>query len=116
MVDLDGLTNAEYLVLSPLEEDTPRPLWEIAEAFIDCVAGELPTTEQVAALLGPALASLAAHGLIEIRRFGAWPAPWEQGADVVELGTDSRCVDIWSRTRTHDVLVARITEVGTEWF
>ncbi|MFE9201165.1 hypothetical protein [Micromonospora sp. NPDC007230] len=115
MADLDGLANTEYLVLSPLEGDTPRPLWEIAEAFIDCVVGELPTTEQVAALLGPALASLTAYGLIGVRRFDAWPASWEQGADVVDLGSDSRCVDIWSRTRTRDVLVAHITQVGAEW-
>ncbi|SBT45443.1 hypothetical protein [Micromonospora auratinigra] len=115
MADPNGLTDAEYLVLSPLEGDLPLPLGEIADAFLACVAGEPPTTAQVAALLGPALAALAAHGLTAVRRFDSWPARWEHGAEVVDLGGDGGRVDIWSRTRTHDVWVARITEAGTGW-
>ena len=32
--DRDGLMHAEYLVLEPLDEDTPMPLWAIAGHFV----------------------------------------------------------------------------------
>jgi hypothetical protein len=44
VADIDGLTFAEEHVLGPLE-DSPMPLWEIAEAFVSGVVGEHPTTE-----------------------------------------------------------------------
>ncbi|MFD0582251.1 hypothetical protein [Dactylosporangium darangshiense] len=117
MSEIDGLTNAEYLVLGPLEADAPRPLWEIAEAFLGGVVGERPTLERIAELLGAALASLAAHGLIEVRRFDIWPAPWDQGSPVANehLVSESQRSDVWSRSMTHDALAAVITEVGIRW-
>jgi hypothetical protein len=116
VADIDGLTLAEEHVLGPLE-DSPMPLWEIAEAFVRGVAGEHPTTEALAGLLGPALVSLAGNGLIEVRRFGGWPAPWECGDPVTAenlAGWVTR-VDLWSRDATHDALVAHITDVGGAW-
>ena len=69
MADLDGLTHTEYLVLEPLDDESPTPLWEIAENFVAGVVGDPPTTEHIADLLAPVLAAMAAHRLVEVRRF-----------------------------------------------
>ena len=114
MDGIDWLSNAEYLVLAPLEGEEPRPLWEVSEDFLNCVVDEPPTPVQVVALLGPALTSLAARGLVEVRRFRAWPASWSQGVsmDTAYLVSESRRIDAWSHSTTRDVLVANITEAG----
>ncbi|MDT5028553.1 MAG: hypothetical protein QOE61_4979 [Micromonosporaceae bacterium] len=68
MDDDEGLDLAEELVLGPLE-DSPLPLWGLGWA-------EALSRQRVATLLGPGLVSLAARGLIEVRHFDGWPAPW----------------------------------------
>ncbi|GAA0575961.1 hypothetical protein GCM10010172_70870 [Paractinoplanes ferrugineus] len=109
---MEGLTDGEYLVLAPLEAGEPRPLFEIADDFVRCVVGTLPTIEQIAAVLGPGAVSMAAHRLIEVRRFQFWPMPWPDGVPTTpaDLGTAA----IWSE-HDGDCLVARITEAGLRW-
>jgi hypothetical protein len=110
VANTDGLTDGEYLVLAPLECGEPRPLFEIADDFVRCVVGAMPTLKQIAAVLGPGAASMAARRLIEVRRFQFWPMPWPDGvpAAAAELGATG----IWSEADGGDVLVARITEAG----
>ncbi|BCB77803.1 hypothetical protein GCM10022251_38720 [Phytohabitans flavus] len=116
MTGYDGVTYQEEIVLQPLE-DSPLPLWEIAEDFVRAAVGEPPAPQAVAEILAPALTSLATHGLIEVRRFDVWPAPWEAGVpvDPDRLLHESQHAEAWSRGRTHDLLAAHITEVGIRW-
>ncbi|MER7276305.1 hypothetical protein ABT369_17820 [Dactylosporangium sp. NPDC000244] len=118
MAEIDGLTNAECLVLDPLDSDTPRPLWEVSEDFVVSAVGEPPTKDQIAELLGPALVSLVSYGLVEVRRFADWPSLWEEGVpmDTGRLAAESRRPEIWSRSTTRvEVLAANITEAGIRW-
>ncbi|OJF10728.1 hypothetical protein [Couchioplanes caeruleus] len=117
MAYLDGLDNAEYLVLAPLELGTPRPLWEIAEDFVRSVVGAPPTKEEVAALLGPGLASLAARELVEVRQFSSWPAAWVQGIPVDDsrLSAANFRTDAWAGYADgQETVVALITEAGLQ--
>ena len=99
MADLDGLTHTEYLVLEPLDDESPTPLWEIAENFVAGVVGDPPTTEHIADLLAPVLAAMAAHRLVEVRRFAGWPAAWDPGLPVPadRVAGESRPARLWSR-------------------
>lgn len=94
------------LVPQPLE-DSPRPLWELRWH-------EQTTLQQLADILGPGLHWLAAQGLIEVRRFRAWPARWEEGVPLTgdELQRDSAQADAWSAGPSDTVLAAHITEAG----
>src|SRR5437773_2402974 len=109
MAEIDGLTHPECAVLDALYGlDGHTPLWEIAEGFANSVVGGPPDTAWIATLLSPALASLAANGLMEVRRFATWPAPWEQGTPVHadHLLSESKRPGDWSRNAVpRDVLV-----------
>ena len=107
---VDGLTDGEYLILAPLEGGEPRPLFEIADDFVRCVAGTLPSIAQIAAVLGPGAAATAARRLIEVRRFPFWPMPWPDG--VPATASELRPAGIWAEPSGGDTLVARITEAG----
>lgn len=105
----EGLNLGEELVLCSLE-DSPVPLWELGWT-------EAPSRQRVAAILGPGLVSLAARGLIEVRRFDCWPASWEQGLPVTgdDLLADSRRVEVWSDDPARTRLAAHITEAGIRY-
>ncbi|GIH19015.1 hypothetical protein [Rugosimonospora africana] len=118
MAEIDGLTYAECLVLDPLDQNSARPLWEISEDFRGFLAGEPPTKDQLAELLGPALVSLVGYGLVEVRCFANWPSPWEEGVLVGSgrLAAESRRPEIWSRSTTRvEVLAVNITKAGIRW-
>lgn len=110
---MEGLSDGEYLVLAPLEGGEPRPLFEIADDFVRCVAGTVPTMKQIAAVLGPGVTAMAARRLIEVRRFPFWPMPWPDG--VPAAGPELRPARVWAEPAGGDVLVARITEAGRRW-
>ncbi len=104
-----GLDNAEYLVLGDLES-SPRPLWELGW-------NQAPSRQAVTEILGPGLVSLAARGLIEVRHFDRWPAPWEEGAPVTadDLRQLSSRVEVWSGESPHGTLAAQLTEAGVPY-
>ncbi|WP_203931421.1 hypothetical protein [Virgisporangium ochraceum] len=104
-MDDDGwLTNAEDELLGPLE-DSPLPLWEIRGGHV--------TTGRLEAYLVPGLTSLAARGLIEVRRFDGWPQSWDRGSPMAgeDLLRYCRRLDAWSPGAT-PVLAAHITPEG----
>ena len=72
----DGLDSFEELILQPLE-DSPLPLWEL-HWFPETSLRDL------AAVLTPALLSLANRGLIEVRQFRTWPLAWTEGSPLTE--------------------------------
>jgi hypothetical protein len=118
VADLDGLTHAEYLILAPLDGEAATPLWEIAESFAAGVVGDPPTTEHLASLLAPALASTAVHGLVEVRRFVSWPAPWDRGVPVPahRVAGESGAARLWSPDASSlEVLAVILTESGYRW-
>jgi hypothetical protein len=102
----EWLDNSEVLVLQPLE-DSPLPLWELRWH-------EETTRQALAATLAPGLISLAARGLLEVRRFRTWPAQWDDGQALTEedLARESRRVEVWSEGTGDAVLAAHITEAG----
>jgi hypothetical protein len=102
----EWLDNSEVLVLQPLE-DSPLPLWELRWH-------EEPTLQQLADILAPGLISLAARGLVEVRRFRSWPAQWEDGVLLTgkDLARESTHAEVWSAGPTDAVLAAHITEAG----
>src|SRR5690242_19262860 len=85
----EWLDNSEVLALQPLE-DSPLPLWELRWH-------EETTLEELAAILAPGLVSLAARGLVEVRRFRAWPAPWDDGEPLADddLARESTRIEVW---------------------
>ncbi|HEX5594730.1 MAG TPA: hypothetical protein VFX61_01715 [Micromonosporaceae bacterium] len=106
MDDDQGLDLAEEHVLQPLEI-SPLPLWELRW-------DAAPSWDVVAEVLGPGLVSLVGRGLIEVRRFDRWPAPWEQGVPIAgdDLLRESGRAEVWSGDSDLGSLVARITEAG----
>jgi hypothetical protein len=102
----EWLDNSEVLVLQPLE-DSPLPLWELRWH-------EETTLQRLADILAPALISLAARGLVEVRRFRRWPAQWEEGVLLTgeDLARESTRAEVWSASPTDAVLAAHITEAG----
>jgi hypothetical protein len=60
------------------------------------------------------LVSLVGRGLIEVRRFDSWPAPWKQGVPIVddELRCESGRPEAWSGDSPRGRLAAHITEAG----
>jgi hypothetical protein len=102
----EWLNHSEVLVLVPLE-DSPLPLWELRWH-------EAATLQGLADILAPGLISLAARGLIEVRRFHHWPAHWDEGTPLIgdDLARESTRVEVWSDDTTHAVLAAHITEAG----
>ena len=68
----------------------------------------------MAEILGPGLISLAERGLVVVRRFASWPAPWGRGSPVAreELMRSSREVAAWSDGVPGGVLAAQLTEAG----
>jgi hypothetical protein len=109
-VTAEGLDAAEELVLSGLE-DSPQPLWELTW-------DETLSPERCAAVLGPALVSLAARGFVDVRRFDDWPADWALGVPIAgdDLLRESRVGAAWARHDGTDVaLVAHITGTGTRY-
>jgi len=106
MDDDEGLDLAEELLLQPLE-DSPRPLWELRW-------DAAPSWEVVAEVLGPGLVSLAGRGLIEVRCFDSWPAPWERGVPIAgdDVLRESRRAEVWSGDSARGKVVAHITEAG----
>lgn len=117
VAQIDGITQLESCVLEALEPGH-MPLWELGDDFVRGVVGAMPGTEQIAALLSPALAGLASYGLIEVRRFATWPAPWEQGPalDATDVASESRHLDHWSPNEIpRDVLAVNITRERIHW-
>lgn len=94
------------MVLEPLE-DSPLALWELAWT-------DPPDPVGMAEVCGPGLVSLAARGFIEVRRFGTWPAAWDDGHPVTgdELTAASRLVESWSDGGALPCLAAHITRAG----
>jgi hypothetical protein len=102
----EWLDNSEVLVLQPLE-DSPLPLWELRWH-------EETTLRQLTDILAPGLVSLAARGLVEVRRFRSWPAQWEEGVPLAgdALARESTRAEMWSSDPEGAVLAAHITEAG----
>ncbi|MEU7875976.1 hypothetical protein [Dactylosporangium sp. NPDC049140] len=102
----ERLDHSEVLVLDPLE-DSPLPLWELRWH-------DATTLQELADILAPGLISLAARGLVEVRRFHNWPAQWDQGAPLTgdDLARESTRAEVWSDDAAHAVLAAHITEAG----
>jgi hypothetical protein len=101
----EWLDRSEVLVLDPLE-NSPLPLWELGwrEA----------TPQELADILAPGLISLAARGLVEVRRFHPWPAQWDQGVLLAgdDLARESTHPEVWSDDAAHAILAAHITKAG----
>ncbi|SCG41984.1 hypothetical protein [Micromonospora coxensis] len=109
MSERTGLSDVECFVLRESDGDAPLP--EIADAWragADCP----PTVEQAVPALADALAGLVAGGLVEVRRFATWPAPWGGGVPVDDdrLRAEADAVETWlpGPART-GLLVARFT-------
>ncbi|GAA0577619.1 hypothetical protein GCM10010172_72990 [Paractinoplanes ferrugineus] len=102
----EWLDDSEEQVLQPLD-DSPQPLWELRWH-------KQTTLGQLADILAPGLISLAARGLVEVRRFPRWPAPWTEGVLLTgeELAQESRRAEAWSDRTTETVLAAHITAAG----
>jgi hypothetical protein len=102
----EWLDHSEVLILDSLE-DSPLPLWELRWR-------EVRTLQELADILAPGLISLAARGLVEVRRFHNWPARWDQGVPLIgdDLARESTRVEVWSDDAAHAVLAAHITEAG----
>jgi hypothetical protein len=103
----EWLNRSEVLVLDPLE-DSPLPLWELRWH-------EATTLQELADVLAPGLISLAARGLVEVRRFQNWPAQWDRGVPLTgdDLARECTRADVWSDDATRAVLAAaHITEAG----
>ena len=96
----------EQLVLDPLE-DSPLPLWELRWH-------NETTLPDLIAALAPGLLSLTSRGLIEVRRFPTWPAPWDEGIPLTEeaLAEESTRPEIWSEPTAGGVLAVHITKAG----
>ncbi|WP_446210012.1 hypothetical protein [Micromonospora sp. IBSANI012] len=112
MRERTGLTQVEYFVLHECDGDAPLP--EIADAWFDNGARS-PTVEETVPALAGALVSLTADGLVEVRRFASWPAPWSDGARVEgeHLRAEVGGVDPWLPGPARiGLLVARVTEEG----
>ncbi|MDH6460678.1 hypothetical protein M2302_000839 [Micromonospora sp. A200] len=112
MRERTGLTQVEYFVLHESDGDAPLP--EIFDAWLDNGARS-PTVEEAVPALAGALMSLTADGLVEVRRFTTWPAPWSGGARVegAHLRAEVGGIDPWlpGPART-GLLVARVTGEG----
>ncbi|MGB2567250.1 hypothetical protein ACPFP2_02175 [Micromonospora citrea] len=112
MSERTGLSDVACFVLHESHGDAPLP--EIADAWR---AGGNPasTVEQAVPALAEALAGLVAGGLVEVRRFTTWPAPWDGGVPVDDgrLRAEADAVDTWlpGPART-GLLVARVIAEG----
>jgi hypothetical protein len=109
MNEEEGLDRSEVLVLDSLE-DSPRPCGTSG-------LGRWSLPQQKAGFLGPALVSLVARGLVEVRGFDNWPARWDHGTPVARdyvLFASGR-VEAWSGDSTLGVLAAHLTKAGIRY-